>query len=216
MMEEKKKVIIGGEGSQLHWRQRLNPKKILKRHKLVAGGTQRTAEEAAALKRKQKTAVIAIFILLAGLLAFLNTGFYKRSVEQREVNKARATAEDAYKSRHFDTAAQDVIDQYEKTNPNSKETRAELASRIGSLYLADKKPKEALEWFKKSEQDASKDMGYSLAMNMGNAAQAAGDKQTAIDYYKKALKILESDPSQPYATDYYQGVQQMIRDLEKS
>ncbi|HSW80380.1 MAG TPA: hypothetical protein VLG47_06395 [Candidatus Saccharimonadales bacterium] len=96
-----------------------------------------------------------------------------------------------------------VLQDYLKTNPPKQYQYTPLMD-LASIAYNQRKDALAISYYKKAETASGKIQEYDV-VGIAVAAQAEGDKKTAISYYKKAIKLTQVQPGVANSIDDYKS-----------
>jgi len=144
------------------------------------------------MTRKKKAVIVGVVVMVAFSLG-VGFALYKNitkdeSKEQEIAMTEFTTLEDQTYSLQGDDKTDEAIRLWEEylAQPPRLEFRPAAMVRIGSLLLNVDKSQEALGWFQKAngieESNAS-------VVGIAFSAEATGNKNLAIEYYRKAIKL---------------------------
>lgn len=109
--------------------------------------------------------------------------------------------------------AETELQKYLSTNPSNQQYRQRAEIYLGAVELNLKKPKEALETYKRALADGAAG-DADIYCNLGLASEQVSDSQGAVNYYKQCIDELKKSKATSAGPRqiYYQGV---IDRLEK-
>lgn len=140
---------------------------------------------------------LGVVLLVAVLAAAAGAGArwlqhrkeYSRAAKPEAVNKDVSAAQNLTFNGNFDKAHETISKALD--NPNlSAQAKYDLYMQEGVMYETQQKNDAAMESYRKAE--AAKET-MDVAQSIARMAEAKGDKQLAITYYKKAITLIPQD-----------------------
>lgn len=167
-------------------------------------------------KPKKKSVLIAAVVV--GLLILCGISWYyfssiKNRVTQEDIDGLRVEVQQLM-SRQKYTEVESILNAYLNEHPSmSAEYKYEVYTFLAGNYINLKNFQAAYDWYKKAESVDPDGLRYGNALGIAQTAQALGNTQVAIEYYKKTIELARSDPN-PVNDTYIPSYERIIAILE--
>jgi tetratricopeptide (TPR) repeat protein len=155
--------------------------------------------------------LLSVFLILAGILIISRYNENRRLAEQAEYEQLVSDVNKLTFAKQYDQATEKLTSFITKSS--NKEHQYVAMNQLGTVYLQQGKYQEALDWFQKADQiGIENDPASSLGIAM--AAEALGEKPTAINAYQKAIAILQKNDADPFTAEDIKNYENQIKILE--
>lgn len=158
----------------------------------VSKGRAQTVKRTLFGSRKKRWLIgLAVILIIGGIVGWQIWQSHKRSVEAEQTAYTQMIKTfRLLESRKQYSLAEETLQKYLATNPSKKDYRQRAELYLGATELNLKKPKEAIEIYKKALSDGAAG-DADIYCSLGMASEANNDTASAINYYKQCLSELK-------------------------
>lgn len=168
--------------------------------------------------KKPKKKPVLIVAVVVGLLILGGLSWYyfssiKNRVTQEDIDGLRVEIQQLM-SRQKYSEVESILSAYIDEHPNMPaEYKYEVFTFLAGNYVNLKNFQAAYDWYKKAESVDPDGLRYGNALGIAQTAQALGNTQVAIEYYKKTIEIAKTDPN-PVNDTFIPSYERIIQVLE--